>query len=154
MISSRLLLWFHPDCYYDFIQTGVVPLYWQLLYLYLSIHVMTSSRPLLWFHPDHCCVFQRWWRSTITGPTCSTIPSRTARTTSTESSARSGGREATRIVARNLIVTKSCHGEAAMIRSTRTMNGSDFSFCSFSSFSNFDMCSVLFSPSSVTRLKY
>ena len=151
---TRQLLWFHPDCYYDYIQTGVVPLYWQLLYLYLSIHVMTSSRPLLWFHPDHCCVFQRWWRSTITGPTCSTIPSRTARTTSTESSARSGGREATRIGARNRIVTKSCHGEAAMIRSTRTMNGSDFSFCSFSSFSNFDMCSVLFSPSSVTRLKY
>ena len=38
---TRQLLWFHPDSYYDFIQTAI----------------MISSRLLLWFHPDRCCTF-------------------------------------------------------------------------------------------------
>ena len=57
MISSRLLLWFHPDYYYDFIQTVIMISSRQVLYLYTDNYCTFTYPYMLWLHPDRCYDF-------------------------------------------------------------------------------------------------
>ena len=57
MISSRLLLWFHPDCYNDFIQTVIMISSRQVLYLYTDNYCTFTYPYMLWLHPDRCYDF-------------------------------------------------------------------------------------------------